>query len=127
MPNKCYFNKKNTLNSFMLFAFICFFCKSSVFCSPNILKNILDTNKINNYKHLDINNNNNKENIFKIDLTANPSKKSNSFIQIVNHKELYTSSFSITGGVKQYLHFHASVINKNKKIFLNLSYKITSV
>jgi hypothetical protein len=63
------------------------------------------------YKHLDIENDNNKENIFKINLRANPSKKSNSFLQIGNHKELYHASFAISSGIKQYLHFHSSVNN----------------
>ena len=85
--------------------FFCFYSKFA-HCYLSISKNKPKLNYL-NLKKLDINNN--KENSFKIDLTAHPSKNANSFIDISTNKELYFANFAISHGVKQFLHFHASV------------------
>ena len=103
MQQNCPIEKKNSLKSLKLVIFIFFFCYRSTFCHTNQSNNAKANNS---YKHLDIEN---KENIFKIDLTAHPSKKSNSFLELVNHKKSQLSNFSLHGGVKQYIHFHSSV------------------
>ena len=89
----------------LIILFFCFFTKFT-YCYLSISKNKPKLNYL-YYKNLDINNN--KENTFKIDLNAFPSKKANSFIELSNHKELYFANFAISNGVKQFLHFHASV------------------
>lgn len=112
MQKKMFFENKKTFDTLLLFT-ILFICKETAICQFNP-----ETNH-RNYKHLDIKNH--KDNVYKIDLTANPTKNSNSFLEI-NPNELYLSNFHTNKGVKQFIHFHASVIfclklkNKLRKI-----------
>ena len=107
---------KNIFNTLIFIILNILLCNKFAFCYIDftINKN-KQKNDISTYKDLDINNDKNKDKIFKVDLTANPIKNSNSFLQVTNHKELYWANFAISKGVKQYLHFHASV-RKNKII-----------
>jgi hypothetical protein len=96
--------KNNCFYSTIFLILFIFFFKKFTYC-------LINQQKINysSYKYLDINNEKNKENILKIDLDVNPSKKSNSFLQITDYKELYNSDFVNSRGIKQFLHFHPSV------------------
>ena len=68
-------------------------------CNKSITPNNLD------YKNL--------KNSIKIDLTAHPSKNTNSFLEFddLTNKELFFTDISKSQGVKQLLHFHSSVTN----------------
>jgi hypothetical protein len=106
-------SKKNTLKLnkiyLILFSIFFFLYTELAYCDLSILNKNKFINQ--NYRNLDINSNNNKENSFKILLKPNPSNKSNSFIDISFNKikDLYFTNFKISKVIKQFLHFHASV------------------
>ena len=106
-------NKTFKLNSIYLILLITIFYSSyTKIANCNLSISKIKNKSIKNnskFKKLDINLKNNKDNIFKIDLTANPSNKSNSFLDITSNKELYFASYKMSHGVKQFLHFHSSV------------------
>lgn len=83
--------------------------------------NLINENKLFNYKHLDIRN---LKNSIKLDLSAHPSKSKKSFLDIGfstnnpnDNSDLYFSNFALSQGVKEYLHFHDSVNKFNLNFF----------
>ena len=92
--------KQNIILLILLLTIFLYSFQKFTICSINI------SHKNSNLHKLDIKN---QKNSFKIDLTAHPSKDSNSFLDLSANKELFFANISISHGIKQFLHFHSSV------------------